>query len=149
MIVGLVLIGTGPRVNNMPKFQHDCKGCQYLLTGKCPILGEGEFDFYICPGPTGRSIIARYGSECHEYVSGVLFGCVELTALDKVALFARLKLEPEEEKRLLGVFARMWRSKLTIEDYRELNIYADNIYGTTVYGEDFGPGNVVFDKEST
>lgn len=66
-----------------------------------------------------------------------------------MALFARLKLEPEEEKRLLSVFAHMWKSKLTIEDYRELNIYADSIYGTTVYGKDFGPGNVVFDKEST
>lgn len=133
----------------MPKYQHDCEKCHYLGTGKCPVLGEDEFDFYICTGPTGRSMIARYGSEGPEYTSGVLFGCEELTDLDKVALFAGLELLPEEERRLLGVLARMWRAKLTIEDYRELNIYTNSIYGTTVYGEDFGPGNVVFDKEST
>jgi hypothetical protein len=82
-------------------------------------------------------MIARYGSEGPEYTSAPLFSCEMLTALDKVALFARLELLPEEEKRLLGVLARMWKSKLTIEDYRNLNIYGVG---------DFGVGNVVFDK---
>lgn len=121
----------------MPKYQHDCEKCKYLGTGTCPALGEDEFDFYICTSSIGRSIIARYGSEGPEYTSGVLFGCEELTALDKVALISGLELLPEEEKRLLGVLARMWRAKLTNEDYRNLNIY-----GT----RNFGTGNVVFDK---
>ena len=121
----------------MPKYQHDCEKCHYLGTGKCPALGEDEFDFYICTGSIGRSMIARYGSEGPEYTSAPLFSCEMLTALDKVALFARLELLPEEEKRLLGVLARMWKSKLTIEDYRNLNIYGVG---------DFGVGNVVFDK---
>ena len=121
----------------MPKHQHDCEKCHYLGTGKCPALGEDEFDFYICTGSIGRSMIARYGSEGPEYTSAPLFSCEILTALDKVALFARLELLPEEEKRLLGVLARMWRANLTIEDYRNLNIYGTG---------DFGAGNVVFDK---
>ena len=118
----------------MTKYQHDCEKCHYLGTGKCPALGEDEFDFYICTGPTGRSMIARYGSEGPEYTSGVLFGCEELTDLDKVALFAGLELLPEEEKRLLGVLARMWRQTI---DYLGVNTYGNHYLN-------FGYGNVVW-----
>lgn len=129
------LLGSG---EPMPKYQHDCDACKYLGTGICKVLGDGELDFYICNTSLGRSIIARYGSDGPEYISGALFCCVELTVLDKVALFAGLELEPDEKTRLLAVLSRMWKSTLSLEDYRNLNIYGV---------KDFGTGNIVFGKE--
>ena len=122
----------------MPKYQYDCDACKYLGTGTCKLFGDGELDFYICKGSLGRSVIARFGSDGPEYISGPLFCCAELTPLDKMALFAGLELEPDEKDRLLSVLSRMWKSTLSLDDYRKLNIYGV---------KDFGCGNVVFGKE--
>jgi len=122
------------------KYIHDCDSCKYLGTGTCSILGNKEYDFYICEhGDLGRTLIARYGSLGYEYMSGILFSCVELTPLDKVALYNNLELTEEEEGRLLRVFARMWKEKLTISDYQSMNVFGVG---------DFGNGNVVWEKDS-
>ena len=120
-----------------PRYKHDCDRCVYLGSGECNALGEGFFDFYTCTNPDNvRSFIARYGNEGSEYASTRLFSCVELTRLDKIALYSGLELTAEEEKGLLRCLATMWKETQTRPDYRD----------TSIKGADFfGKGNVCFE----
>lgn len=96
------------------------------------------YDFYTCEADgkeMPRSIIARHGNRPEEYQSVPLFGCAELTDLDKLALFRGLELTTIEEARLLSVLARMYRDKLNRGEYLELG-------GSLM----FGRGNVMFDE---
>lgn len=116
-----------------PKYKHDCSACRYLGTGKVQILGDGEFDFYVCGPDDDRSFIARYGDDGPDYSSCPLFGCAELTSLDKVALANGLELTPLEEGKLLKVFARLWKDKLTMGNYMDMTCTIE-----------LGKGNIVF-----
>jgi hypothetical protein len=56
------------------KFTHPCTGCVPLGTFEDP--DEGYLEFYWCPtrlgpsfGSSFDSVIARFGEECHEYIS--------------------------------------------------------------------------------
>jgi hypothetical protein len=48
-----------------PQFEHGCSmGCTYL--------GQFEgYDLYFCPQHTIPTVIARFGDEPHEYMSGM------------------------------------------------------------------------------
>lgn len=119
-----------------PKYQHNCSDCTFIGTDN---VGKGEtvYDFYTCQADGSRlprSLIARYGNEPHEYTSGPLFCCGELTELDKLALYRGLELTKLEEKKLLSVLANMYQSGLSVKDYQKLG------------GElSFGKGNVMFE----
>ena len=119
-----------------PIYDHGCSSCRYLGSGPCKILDEkARFDFYICEAEQShRSFIARFGSSPEAYTSGSLFGCVELTTLDKVALYNGLSLNPDEERRLLRVLSEMWRNHLGLLDYEKMS----------AGGLSFGRGNIVF-----
>lgn len=126
-----------------PLFKHDCVGCRYLGTGIIKALSQLPLDFYICSAISGlieplcRTLIARYGDEGSQYTSGGLFECVQLTRLDKVALFCGLELTAVEEKSLLRILAMLWReSNETILAYQEFS--SSELQ--------FGKGNVVFRK---
>ena len=56
-----------------PKYQHDCCESIYLGTW-CSVDGE-IYDLYACTAHTssGVSLMARYGNEGHEYISGHIF----------------------------------------------------------------------------
>ncbi len=51
-----------------PRFTHDCEHCKYL--GHWSFLGT-YFDLYFCKRGNDPTVIARYGSEGHEYTSGL------------------------------------------------------------------------------
>lgn len=60
----------------IPKFQHDCKTCVFL--------GHYEgHDLYWHPGRIETTVIARFGSEGHEYASGLPFANDRLRTLDE------------------------------------------------------------------
>lgn len=48
---------------------HDCEGCTFL-----GVLREDDviYDLYYCPQNGVPTVIARYGDEGHEYMSGIL-----------------------------------------------------------------------------
>ena len=47
-----------------PRFKHDgCSGCKYLGRFK-------EYDLYFCPQSGDKTVMARYGNEPSEYLSG-------------------------------------------------------------------------------
>lgn len=56
-----------------PKYKHDCLECNFL--GRHQLAGEqdlpAEYDLYFCNGRISPTVIARYGSEGHEYLSGL------------------------------------------------------------------------------
>ena len=119
--------------NTTPKFTHDCDKCKFLGSGK---YQGADADFYTCPTFEGRrTFIARYGDEGPEYSSCPLFCCVELTALDKVALYNGLELNEAEEKALLCCLAAMYKNKFTVNDYENMSA-----------GVNFGGGNVMFEN---
>lgn len=126
-----------------PSYQHDCNSCRFLGSGPCAALGKMHgkekhvFDFYICEGGRVRSFIARYGNRPSEYMSGGLFECVELTTLDRVALYNGLELLPDEHERLLRVFAAMYRDHFGFQDARDLITSSECV---------FGAGNVVWEN---
>lgn len=128
---------------SLPMYQHDCNSCRFLGHGPCATLGKmhGQdkhpFDFYICEGGRVRSFIARYGNRPSDYMSGGLFECVELTTLDRVALYNGLELTPDEHERLLRVFASMYRERFGLKDARDLVTSSDCV---------FGAGNVVWEN---
>ena len=125
-----------------PTYQHDCDSCRFLGHGPCTILAKmhgdpkQEFDFYVCEGGRSRSFIARYGNRGSDYMSTGLLECVELTTLDKVALYNGLELTPDENTRLLRVFASMWKDKFNVRDAMALS---------TGTGCVFGSGNIVWE----
>lgn len=46
-----------------PRFVHDCDNCTFI--------GQtAEYDLYVCPQGTLRTIIGRYGNDGPDYVSG-------------------------------------------------------------------------------
>jgi hypothetical protein len=49
-----------------PRWEHDCKRCQYLGT-------YGSVDMYFCDKQKigGLTVVARYGSDGPEYTSGI------------------------------------------------------------------------------
>lgn len=50
-----------------PLYKHDCGACVYL--GR--FYHEGvDYDLYSCPGGSNPTLIARYGSDGREYMSG-------------------------------------------------------------------------------
>ena len=58
----------------IPLFEHDCKSCRYL----------GIYmlnDLYFCGHNAGNirnehaTVIARYGDDCGDYSSGLIFAC--------------------------------------------------------------------------
>ena len=126
-----------------PMYQHDCDACRFLGHGPCPILAkmrgdpEQTFDFYVCEAGRDRSFIARYGNKGSEYMSNGLFECAELTTLDKVALYNGLELTPDENERLLRVFASMYRERFSHKDARDLITSSDCT---------FGGGNIVWEN---
>lgn len=124
-------------------YTHDCDNCKFLCTGRCKALGDDVYDFYICGNDRrdARTMIARYGNEDSEYISGMLFCCVELTAFDKVALFNGLELTEKDKEKLLGCLSRMWKNKLSIEDYKSMNVSSLSFEAKFA----FGNGNVVFE----
>jgi len=100
----------------MTNHKHDCDKCRYLGQAK---KNNKLYDFYICETLSFRTFIARYGDEPSEYSSNSLFICCELTDLDKIALMSGLELTKEEESRLLNVMLRMYKTSLTLNDYKE------------------------------
>lgn len=47
-----------------PQFEHDCDSCTYL--------GQFEgYDLYFCQQGTLPTVIARFGNDGHEYLSGM------------------------------------------------------------------------------
>lgn len=115
-----------------PTHQHDCDTCRYLGTKQ---RSDGpNLDYYVCEAdPSSRSLLERFGSEPHEYASAPLFGCAELTRLDRIALFNGLELNEHELERLLHVLSSMHREQaFTRQDYLDLDVGS------------FGNGNVVF-----
>lgn len=59
-----------------PKFNHDCDNCEFLgrhihLSEDGSYYSGKELDLYFCSGePT---VIARYGDEGSQYMSGMVF----------------------------------------------------------------------------
>lgn len=130
-----------------PVYDHDCRKCRYLGTGRCPTLGEqvgrsgadSVFDFYACSGMKirgARTFVARYGNRPEEYASGSLFGSAELTTLDLVALYNGLELTSSEEKKLLEVLVRHYKKVLDVPDLVRL-----------ASGCSFGSGNVMWKED--
>src|SRR5664279_4449235 len=84
-----------------PLYRHDgCSCCKYLGTS----VNKG-LDYYICDGENrisggtlSRTFIARCGSSPADYASHPLFCGVELTNIDKIALYHGLDLTETEEK---------------------------------------------------
>ena len=62
-------------VADNPRYEHDCAKCVFLGTVERTSRGNSAevFDLYFCDGfiPT---IIARYGDDGCEYMSGMCFG---------------------------------------------------------------------------
>jgi hypothetical protein len=60
-----------------PRFTHDCKQCQFLAHHEYAegVEDRGPFDFYYCGKQvTGATVIARFGNEGPEYLSGLEIG---------------------------------------------------------------------------
>ena len=60
-----------------PKYKHDCSNCIFLgsfTTEK--VSYKNIYDLYYHPNeePVFRSLVARYGSEGGNYLSGMIFG---------------------------------------------------------------------------
>jgi hypothetical protein len=53
-----------------PRYQHDCDKCQFL--GQ-----DAKHDLYFCPQGGRPTVIARYGDEGHEYMSGLFSAHIE------------------------------------------------------------------------
>jgi len=63
-----------------PKFKHDCMSCEYLATISVtgidiPPRKNCTYDLYFCPAPKSGypTIVARFGNEDSEYLSGTEF----------------------------------------------------------------------------
>lgn len=56
-----------------PRYQHDCDNCRFL--------GEyGPDDLYVCANDgKANTVIARYGDEGPQYISGLIFAHRNLT----------------------------------------------------------------------
>lgn len=126
----------------MSKYAHSCSACRYLgtsinreLARRAGSQPDYLFDFYICePGNCAqRSFIARFGDADHEYTSGPLFCCAELTVLDKIALVNGLPLLPDEEQRLHRLALRLLKDSFTRVDLDRLAVKCS-----------FGSGNLFF-----
>jgi alpha-D-ribose 1-methylphosphonate 5-triphosphate synthase subunit PhnG len=50
-------------LTRLRRYKHDCSAC--LFVGE-----HGEYDVYVCPQNGLPTIVARYGDEGSEYVSG-------------------------------------------------------------------------------
>lgn len=55
-------------------YEHDCDLCVHL--GQTTVNGT-EHDLYYCPNPAGKSVIARYGDDGEDYISGLAFTTLE------------------------------------------------------------------------
>jgi hypothetical protein len=51
-----------------PLFKHDCDCCTFLGNNT-----RNDMDLYYCPQSGSPTVIARYGDEGHEYMSGIVF----------------------------------------------------------------------------
>lgn len=52
-----------------PKWKHDCMYCTYL--GAAPDIDGSQLDLYICQRQKLPSVLARYGNQGHQYLSGL------------------------------------------------------------------------------
>jgi hypothetical protein len=61
--------GYDPGREDAPLYRHDCDNCTFL--GR---FDDNErlviFDLYYCPQSTLATVVARFGDESHEYLSG-------------------------------------------------------------------------------
>ena len=74
---------------------HDCTQCQHLATIQNEEHGR-TYDLYHCEVGPGPTVIARYGSEPGEYVSGIAAAKNGLYPLDealRLAMHANLKTD--------------------------------------------------------
>lgn len=62
-----------------PIHVHDCDNCMFLgsFSPKEGNYAKNVYDLYYCPDEVYNlpTIIARYGSEGVQYLSGMIFGC--------------------------------------------------------------------------
>lgn len=63
-------------MNETPQFEHDCYKCVFL--GRYTAKGDDgfdraskEYDLYVCDTSTLPTVIARYGNDGPEYLSGI------------------------------------------------------------------------------
>jgi hypothetical protein len=52
-----------------PKWQHDCQYCTYL--GATPDIDGAQLDLYVCKRQRIPTVLARYGHQGHQYLSGM------------------------------------------------------------------------------
>jgi hypothetical protein len=52
----------------IPIFKHDCDGCTFLGHNK-----QATKDLYYCPQRGFPTVIARFGNEGRDYMSGIAF----------------------------------------------------------------------------
>ena len=77
-----------------PQFKHDCDECHYLgnttVTNPDDVLVQRCVDLYYCDTSASRwTVIARYGNEGHQYMSGAEFsygGSAPLTIAAQLAV---------------------------------------------------------------
>lgn len=50
-------------INNTKQFEHDCDNCVFLGNAL-------EADLYVCVGSMNTTVIARYGDDGPDYISG-------------------------------------------------------------------------------
>ena len=83
----------------MPKFKHDCEGCEFLATIQVmeidiPPKADCTYDLYYCPSPSRvPTLIARYGDGGAQYLSGVEFA--DVNPVMAFALVAAKRLEKD------------------------------------------------------
>jgi hypothetical protein len=79
-----------------PLFKHYCNECVFLGN-----LNSSEqlYDLYFCrDGGSNPTVIARYGNEDHEFLSGIYGNQLELVEAKKRALFQKLITSDELAK---------------------------------------------------
>lgn len=54
-----------------PRYKHDCEGCVYLSTWDDE--HEETYDLYYCNQGSLPTVIARFGHDGPDYVSGIFF----------------------------------------------------------------------------
>lgn len=52
-----------------PKWKHDCPYCKYL--GAAPDIDGSQMDLYVCERQVTKTVLARYGNQGHQYLSGL------------------------------------------------------------------------------
>lgn len=78
----------------IPRYQHDCSSCIYLGYVTVPNTDNTKtlvgYDLYTCPQAGIATVIARYGSDGENYVSG--FVMAKLYPALKIAIERALNL---------------------------------------------------------